>query len=206
MKPGSGDDPAGDPAGDTAGDPAGVDRLWAALSGWSADARADEAAAARAREAWLRRQAEAEATLTGLLVDLAERATDVMIDLAAGEQTARGRLQAIGTDFVVVTTRDRRLCLVATTAIVALRAVDASGARGAAGDRLSPLGTSLVDALALLAAERPPIQVVLRPAGRTIAGQLASVGADLVIIHPAVADAAASVAIPLEAIAACQLA
>ena len=71
MKPGSGDDPSGDPAGDTAGDPAGVDRLWAALSGWSADARADEAAAARAREAWLRRQAEAEATLTGLLVDLA---------------------------------------------------------------------------------------------------------------------------------------
>ena len=79
-----------------------------------------------------------------------------MIDLAAGEQTARGRLQAIGTDFVVVTTRDRRLCLVATTAIVALRAVDASGARGAAGDRLAPLGTSLVDALALLAAERLP--------------------------------------------------
>lgn len=196
---------AGDDRPEGEDGPAGVERLWAALTGWAADTRADGAARARAREAWLRRQAAAEATLTGLLVDLTERGTDVVIDLAAGDHTARGRLRAVGADFAVLTTRAGHLCLVATAAVVAVRAAGESiGIPEPSGDRPPPLGTVLADALALLAAERPPVQVVLTPAGRTVAGQLVSVGTDLITLQPA-AGAAATVAIPIGAIAACQL-
>ncbi len=188
-----------------------VDRLWAALSGWAADARADEAGRARARESWLRRQAAAEATLPGLLVDLAEREVDVVIDLAAGEHTARGRVRAVGDDFAVVTTRAGHLCLVALAAIAAVRMVGSAWLPEPSGDREPPLTTGLVDALALLAADRPPVQLVLMPSGRTVAGQLVAVGIDLVTVQPAGATAGqrglppAAVAVALSAIASCQV-
>jgi hypothetical protein len=194
-----------------ADEPAGVDRLWAALSGWAADARADEAAQGRARQAWLRREAASEATLIGLLVDLAERGADVVIDLAAGDHTARGRLRAVGDDFAVLSTRAGHLCLVATAAIVAVRAVGEPQLPEPLGDRPPPLTTGLADALALLAADRPPVQLVVMPSGRTVAGQLVSVGADLVTVQPAGARPGqrgvppAAVAVALGAIATCQL-
>ncbi len=189
----------------------GVDRLWAALSGWAADARADEAGRARARASWLQRQAAAEATLPGLLVDLAERGVDVVIDLAAGEHTARGRLRAVGDDFAVLSTRAGHLCLVAIPAIAAVRTVGAARLPEPSGDRQPPLTTGLADALALLAADRPPVQLVLLPSGRTVTGQLVSVGVDLVTVQPAGARAGqrgvppASVAVALSAIASCQV-
>ena len=48
---------------------------WAArLERWAAEARVDAAAEARAREQWLRRQAEEEGALAGVLADLADGA------------------------------------------------------------------------------------------------------------------------------------
>jgi hypothetical protein len=190
---------------------AGIERLWAALSAWAADVRADEAARARAREAWLRRQAAAEATLTGHLVDLAEAQVDVVIELAAGEHTVRGRLVAVGQDFAVLTTRAGHLSLVATPAVASVRALAATGSPEPSGDRQPPLTTGLADALALLAADRPPVHLVLAPAGRAVTGRLISVGTDLVTLQPAGARAgqrgvaAAAVAVAISAIATCQL-
>jgi hypothetical protein len=189
-----------------------VDRLWEALAGWAADARADEAARARAREGWLRRQAETEATFTGLLVDLAERHAEVVLDLAAGEHVARGWLRAVGRDVVVLATRAGRPCLVATTAIVGVRAVAESGLPAASGDRNAPLTIGLADALGLLAGERAPVQLVLAPGGRTVTGVLLAAGVDVVTVQPAGArpgsrrTAPAAVAVPLAAVALCQLA
>ena len=51
------------------------DDLTADLARWLAEARVDEAAASRARETSLRQQAGEEATLAGVLLDLAERGT-----------------------------------------------------------------------------------------------------------------------------------
>ena len=49
------------------------DGEWAArLERWAAEARVDAAAEARAREQWLRRQAEEEGSLAGVLADLAD--------------------------------------------------------------------------------------------------------------------------------------
>jgi hypothetical protein len=192
-------------------EPPGVDRLWAALSGWAADARADDAARSRAREGWLRRQAVAEATLAGLLVDLAEHQVEVIIDLAAGDHTARGRLRAVGQDFAVLATRAGHLSLVASAAVLGVRPVAATNLPEPSGSRLPPLATGLVDALALLAADRPLVHLVLAPAGRTVTGQLISVGTDLVTVQPAGARAGqrgaapVAVAVAIAAIATCQV-
>ena len=50
----------------TDNEPHGVDRLIGDLRRWAADARASDAASARSRQRWLRRQAEEESTLAGI--------------------------------------------------------------------------------------------------------------------------------------------
>ena len=61
----------------TDNEPHGVDRLIGDLRRWAADARASDAARARSRQRWLRRQAEEESTLAGIALNLAERGTAV---------------------------------------------------------------------------------------------------------------------------------
>ena len=61
----------------------GGDDLLARLDRWVSDARSDEAAAARARERWLKQAADESATFSGVLFDLAERGAPV-VDLSRG--------------------------------------------------------------------------------------------------------------------------
>jgi hypothetical protein len=60
------------------------DALIAAMGAWAADQRAEEAAEGRSRTGWLRRQAAEAATLSGVLVDLAERAAPVTLETLSG--------------------------------------------------------------------------------------------------------------------------
>ncbi|HWC38241.1 MAG TPA: hypothetical protein VG476_06920, partial [Acidimicrobiales bacterium] len=63
----------------TGDEPHDVDRLLGEISRWAGDARASDAARGRSRERWLRRQAEEEATLPGIALDLAERGEAVVL-------------------------------------------------------------------------------------------------------------------------------
>ncbi|MGB0501053.1 MAG: hypothetical protein ACPGNP_07695 [Acidimicrobiales bacterium] len=72
----------------------------AALQRWVADGQVDEAARARSRRRWLENAATEEATLGGVLLDLAERRRPVIVRTLAGHRVA-GPIIAVGADFVL---------------------------------------------------------------------------------------------------------
>ena len=163
----------------------GVERLLGDLGRWAADARASEAARARTRERWLRRQASEEATLPGVALDLAERGDPVVLTTTSG-RAHRGRLVAVARDVWVLRSDATGVTFVATDAIASLRAQPGSGSRPApeaAGARPAPLVATMAEMLADLAAEHPRVMVVIRGVPEAMVGQLRSVGADVATLR-----------------------
>lgn len=172
----------------------GRDRLARSLERWAADAAVDEAARRRARQRWLRLQAEEEASLVGTLVDLAERGQPVTLDV--GDQRVRGRVVGIGTDFLALRTDRDQQVLVRTSAVDAVRADP--GERAVAGDRTALVDVALDAVVGPLAADRP--DVVVRTRSRTaVRGQLRGAGTDVIRLRTD-GDPAAPVWVPLAAI------
>lgn len=165
----------GDRSGDRSRD--GLD-LAGRLAAWAASARSDEAAGARARESFLRRVAAEEATVAGVLVDLAERGEPVLVVTTTGRRH-RARVRAAGDDFVVLRTDGGLDVLVAVAGIGSVRS-DA-GAPPSRGDRSVAVAIGLAEALALLAEERPRVLVV-PTGGDGLAGELRAVGRDVVTV------------------------
>jgi hypothetical protein len=155
-----------------------ADGLAAALARWAAEARVDEAGAARARERWLRQQAEEEATMAGVLCDLAERRVPVVVDTIVGSRH-RGMVSAVAADFVVLRV-ERRDVLVALDAVAVVR--PEPGVAAPVGDRPVDVGLRLTDALAYLVSERPRVLVLLR-SGERVAGELRTIGRDVASIE-----------------------
>jgi hypothetical protein len=155
-----------------------TDGLAAALARWAAEARVDEARAARARERWLRQQAEEEATVAGVLCDLAERGVPVVIGTTAGSQH-RGTVSAVAGDFLVLRV-ERRDVLLALDAVAVVR--PEPGVAAPVGDRPVDVGLRLTDALAYLLSERPRVLVLLR-SGERVAGELRTIGRDVASIE-----------------------
>jgi hypothetical protein len=159
--------------------------LAAALAAFVGDARAAEAAGSRSREAFLRRSAAEEGSFAGILVDLAERATPVLVTGAAGRRQ-RGVLTAVGSDFAVLRTAEDRDVLLAHRGMASV--TPEAGAAEVAGDRAVALPIGMVEALAVLAEERPRVLLVTvagsgeRSEGG-VAGELRAVGRDVVTIR-----------------------
>ena len=150
------------------------------LTSWAASVRVDEAVQARAREAFLRRSAGEDATFAGVLVDLAEQGGPVLLSLAGGRRH-RGRLRAVGTDFVLLETDRGAQVLVAARGIAAVRP-EASTAP-LAGDRPLTLGADLAEALTIVAEDRPRVLVVVAGDADGLAGELRGVGRDVVLLR-----------------------
>jgi hypothetical protein len=159
----------------------------------------DAAAAARARERWLRRQAEEEAALAGVLADLAEGRMPVRVHLRAGGPFA-GTVRAVGVDLVAVAADGSRggVAVVALGAICSVRT--GPGSRPVTGDRTVTSSLRLADVLAGLAGEREPVRVVTAD-GQTVAGVAWSVGQDVVTLR-AGSGAGRTAYVPLAAVAA----
>lgn len=166
----------------------GIDR-------WLADARAREAADARSRERWLRRQSEEEAGLAGLLLDLAEREDQIVAVCASGRSHA-GRITAVGADFVGVRAPGGRTTLVVLHSLATVRRAARGGDDGRrgratapsapssrrAGDRVDRrLAVTLLDVLGHAVGDRPRVR--LRALDATVVGELRAVGADVITIH-----------------------
>ncbi len=149
----------------------------AGLSGWLADGRVDEAAADRARQRWLERQAAEEATIAGVLLDLAERGRPVTVRTVGG-RTVRGRVSALGADFVFV--REARLGDVAVPLARVATVRASSGEDPAVGDRPPALAVVFAEALSELAVDRPLVLVSV--AGDDIRGELRSAGTDVIAV------------------------
>lgn len=149
------------------------------LDRWVAEARISEAALGRARERWLREVAEQEATLAGVLADLAERQTTVSVRLRGGRRH-HGTISAVGADFVVVGQTMGVDLLIRVAAIATVGTAPDVGAT--IGDRTVGTELRLADVLAELAADRERV-VVATEAGELLAGQLRSVGHDVAVLR-----------------------
>jgi hypothetical protein len=183
--PGSGESDARDePSGAALRRPEGVLRgagapsFTARLEQWVADARVDEAARARSRERWLREVAEQEATLTGVLADLAERRSPVTLEV--GGRRLHGTVAAIGADFVAVHLATGADVLLALRALGVVRTAPAVG--DAVGDRMVATELRLADVLGELAADHDRVRLVTI-SGETVSGRLRSVGLDVVAVR-----------------------
>lgn len=168
----------------------------ARLERWVAEARVDEAAAQRSRERWLREVAEQEATLAGVLADLAERHTAVAVRTSAGRQH-HGTIQVIGADFVALRLASGAEVLLAVRGLGAVRT--APDVEAALGDRALATALRLADVLAELAAERERVVLVTTSGDDAIAGELRSVGQDVVVLRTD-AERAGTAYVPLAAI------
>ena len=165
----------------------GVERLIGDLGRWAANSRASDAARARTRERWLRRQASEESTLPGVALDLAERGDPVVLATTSG-RAHRGRLVAVARDVWVLRSDATGVTFVATDAIASLRAQPGGGSRPApeaAGARPAPLVATMAEMLADLAAERPRVRMVVRGEPEAMVGQLRSVGVDVATLRVA---------------------
>jgi hypothetical protein len=158
----------------------GGDGLVRRLEAWVADARADDAAARRSRERWLRQAAEEEATLAGVLADLGERRTPVVVRTSSG-RAHQGEVRVVGADFVALHTSTGDV-VVATAALGVVR--HAPGAAPVTGDRTVTTHLQLVDLLAQLAAERERVLLVTLDGHDAVAGEVRSVGRDVVVVRP----------------------
>lgn len=155
------------------------DDLVAAFARWAADERVSEAARKRTRERWLRQQATEDATLSGILTDLAERRSEVVATTRSRQLV--GRLLGVAFDFFVLEDRDGAGVLVATEHLASVSPRDAQGA-DPSGNRPPPLSLRMVDALVMLAADRSPIRLGLTD-GAAVQGDLVAVGRDVVTLR-----------------------
>lgn len=166
----------------------------AALQRWIADGQVDEAARARSRRRWLEKAATEEATLGGVLLDLAERRRPVTLRTLAGHRVT-GPVVAVGADFVGV--RDPR---VGDTLMPAHRIATVQPAPGddlPTGDRLHDVVLAFGDALMELAAEQP--EVIIGVGAETLRGGLRTASTEVVTLALA-GDRRESISIALAAI------
>lgn len=178
--------------------------IGARLERWAADARIEAAARRRARERWLRQQAEEEATLAGVLIDLGEHGAEVVVHTRPG-RVHRGRVGVVGADFVALSPASwasgsggraggRRAdgdgaggaggeeeVLLTLDSLTSVRMQ--AGARLVTGDRPLTSRLSLAEVIVGLAAERERVVLVLADAGESVVGTLHSVGQDMVVVR-----------------------
>lgn len=156
--------------------------MLADLARWTGEERADEAARSRMRERWLRRQAEEDARFAGVLLDLSEAGAGVAVRTTGG-RTVHGQVVAVAKDFCVVR-HAGMATLLAFSAVATVRPEPGSRAGDAASGRAAPVAATLVEVLAGLAGDRPRVRVVLDGGGGdAVAGELRSVGADVVTLR-----------------------
>ncbi len=168
--------------------------LAGSLERWAAEALVDEAARTRARQRWLRLQAEEGSSLLGALVDLAEHGRPVVLDV--GDHRIRGQVVGIGTDFLALRSERDQDVLVRTAAIEVVRAEP--GQRDVVGDRAALVEVGLAAVVGPLAAERPDISVRTR-SGTVVRGQLRLAGTDVLRLRVD-GDPPTSSWVPLDAI------
>lgn len=150
----------------------------AALTRWVAEGSSDQAARSRARQHWLERQAEEEATLIGSIIDLAERGRAITITTTAGGRHT-GVVVAVGSDFAIV--REPRFgdTVIRHDAIAFLRPFP--GDNTPTGDRHLDINLALADALVELSAERPRVQIAT--GGEELTGELRSAGYNVMALR-----------------------
>lgn len=166
---------------------AGASSFTAHLDRWVAEARVDEAALRRSRERWLEEVAEQEATLAGVLADLAERRGPLTLHTRGGRRH-HGVLRVLGLDFVVAGLPSGTDVLVAIDSLTSVRTAPtvelAVGVEHGISEHGGGVATGLRlhDVLSELAADRERV-VIVTVDGETITGPLRSIGHDVAVLR-----------------------
>lgn len=150
------------------------------------DARSRDAVRARMRERGLRAAASADATLAGVLMDLAERDEDLAVRTASG-RTAAGRVVLVAADAIAVRTVAGLVTYVPLTAVTSVRRRPGDRAHPGedepGGDRLAPAGTTFATLVADLALDRCRVAMAVAGEGALVIGELRAAGTDVVAVR-----------------------
>jgi hypothetical protein len=146
---------------------------------WLGELRVDDDARARARRHWLRTAAEEDASLPGVLLDLAERGATVAVVTTLGRRH-HGPVVVVGEDFVALRTGTDRHVVLRLDGVATIRVVDDGVAP--LGDREVAATLLLVDVLIGLSADRLDASLLLA-SGDQVAGEVRSVGHDVVVVR-----------------------
>jgi hypothetical protein len=148
------------------------------LEAWLARLRAGEEAQARRRVGWAIQQLSEEATLVGLLADLAGHAPQVAVDTCVGTRVIH--LTGVGHDFLAGLDRSRWV-LVSLAAVEAVRSQVRATAQPS-GRQHDTVDATLAEALADLLADRPRL-TVRTLSGRRLLGDLHAVGDGVITLR-----------------------
>lgn len=148
------------------------------LNRWVAETQVDDAIELRRRSAWLRRQADEESTLTGVLIDLAEHGRPVTLHLGNGRRH-RGTIAAVGRDVVELRSSVGERVVVALDALDSVRPM--SDATPVPGDGPVPTDVTLAERVRRLAELRGRVLIVGRN-GEATSGELTAIGRDVVTV------------------------
>jgi hypothetical protein len=157
-------------------------RLDADLAELVADARADDAARTRVRERNLRAAAVTDATLVGIVLDLAERADPVTIRTTSG-RTLSGRITLVARDAIALEAGPSGTTFVRFAAIASVRRLDGGRAPEPSGDRTPPRAVTLAALLADLAPLHPRVALAVTGEPAVVSGELRAAGVDVVTIR-----------------------
>lgn len=155
----------------------------ASVDDWAHRLRSDAAAQLRRREAWLRRQAADDASLGGVLVDLAENGSLVALTTQAGTRHL-GRVRGAGAEVVVLEVGSTQV-VVTVDSVTTVQAVPEEQRRTVSpvGHRVGADGTTLADLLSHAVGDRAEVTLVMR-GGQVVSGALEAVGRDVAIVRP----------------------
>ncbi|NOX29579.1 MAG: hypothetical protein GXP35_05970 [Actinobacteria bacterium] len=149
----------------------------------------------RRRQRWLEQQLHDQSTLLGLLVDLADSATAVVLETTSGHRHG-GVVALVGIDVVVLTNGDRTTVV----ALAAIGAIRSTGPRrltsGADGEHSADV--TMLELLGDRLDERPEVTISWA-GGQRANGRLVAVGHDVVTVH-ATGDEVRSVHVAAESI------
>lgn len=152
------------------------------LVGLTDDALVEQAIRDRTQARLHRSRQSDVATLIGTLVDLAETAAAVSIDVSTG-RTHQGRLTGVAADHVSLRLAGTVRLLVRTSTIAAVRPDPGATVRAAMGDRDHDQSTTLLEVLAGLVDTDHEVSVVVRGSSSVMHGHLLAVGEDVVTLQ-----------------------
>ena len=148
------------------------------LPRFTAASRTREAVRARSREHWLRQQVLEGTTLAGACRSLAEAGRPLSLTTLGG-RTHHGRIRSLGEDFVSLVVAGGREVVLPLERVAALEPGRPEGRRSATG-----VGTTLAEAVAHLAADRPLVSVWCLGGTAPVVGELLGPSAELAMVGP----------------------
>jgi hypothetical protein len=162
--------------------PSDPGRLDADLARLVADTRIEDAARARVRERNLRAAAVSDATLVGIVLDLAERAEPVTVRTTSG-RTLSGRITLVAQDALALDAGRSGTSYVRFAGIASVRRLDGGRTPEPSGDRTPPRAATLAALLGDLAPHHPRVALAVTGEPAVVSGELRAAGVDVVTIR-----------------------